>query len=126
MAASGTINLSELAAQVIKLGDEVQQLRLDNATLQGQVAALKAGGGGDNKSSGKSVLRDFKKLYPEKFAPKSDSFVSWSETLSGGSVPSLLISPRRLNCRPLARKKFLWSTASTCSASLISNSRGFT
>ena len=72
--------MQDVMSQLVKLGDEIQQLRLDNATLQGQVAALQSSQGVGGKGSGqKSVLRDFKKLYPEKFNPKSDSFVAWSE-----------------------------------------------
>ena len=57
---AGGLSLDQVAAQVVKLGDEIQQLRLDNATLKGQVEGLKAkGSGGGN---GKSALRDMKKL----------------------------------------------------------------
>ena len=76
---AGGITLEQLAAQVVKLGDEIQQLRLDNATLKGQVEGLKAKGSGGGGSGAKSALRDLKKLYPDKFNPKTDSFVTWSE-----------------------------------------------
>ena len=69
--------LEQITAQVVKLGGELQQMRLDNATLKGQVEALKSKGSGGG--GGKSQLRDFKKLYPEKFNPKSDSFTTWGE-----------------------------------------------
>ena len=72
------MTLEMLTGQVVKLGDEIQQLRLDNATLKGQVEALKDKGGSSG-GGGKSALRDMKKLYPENFSPKNDSFVTWSE-----------------------------------------------
>ena len=70
---AGGITLEQLAAQIVKLGDDIQQLRLDNATLKGQVEGLKAKGSGGGGSGAKSALRDLKKLYPYRFNPKTDS-----------------------------------------------------
>ena len=75
---AGGMTLEQVTAHVAKLGDELQQLRLDNATLKGQVQALQAKGSGGG-GNGKSQLRDFKKLYPEKFVPKNDCFTTWAE-----------------------------------------------
>ena len=75
-------SLEEVTAQVVALGDEIQQLKLENTTLQSRVIELsgRLDRTTENKGAGqKSALRDFKHLYPEKFNPTKDSFVSWGE-----------------------------------------------
>ena len=78
------VSHEELVAQVIKIGDELKQLQLDNATFNAQVVDLRAkgaagGGGGNGNNGNKSALRDFKKLYPDKYEPKKDCFTTWAE-----------------------------------------------
>ena len=60
MPGQGQMSLDDCAAQIVRLGDEVQQLRLDNTTLKGQVQALQGqvasgGGGGKGGSEGGGV-----------------------------------------------------------------------
>ena len=53
--------MDNLVQQVVKLGDDVTQLTLDNATLKAQIEQLKKNGGGQGGSRGggqKSALRD--------------------------------------------------------------------
>ena len=46
---AGGMTLEQVTAQVVKLGDELQQMRLDNATLKGQVEALQHKPGGNGR-----------------------------------------------------------------------------
>ena len=76
------VSHDELVAQVIRLGDELQQVRLDNATLTAQVQQLQQapqGKGGGNGGGHKSELRNLKGLYPSKFNPANDTFKTWAE-----------------------------------------------
>ena len=83
-AGGGEVSYQELVQQVVKLGDELQQMRLDNATLTAKVQILSEMGASGGKGSGggrpnvKSALRDFKNLYPETFNPKKDVFETWA------------------------------------------------
>ena len=76
----GGVSYEEMVQHIVSLGDKIKQLQLDNATLQAQMIAVRS----DQQTAGtrdykKSALRDVKKLYPEKFHPKTDAFATWSE-----------------------------------------------
>ena len=73
----GQISHDDLVQQVVRLGDEVQQLKLDNATLKAQMQDVKNSGG--SKGGHKSELRNLKGLYPSKFDPAKDVFQTWAE-----------------------------------------------
>ena len=74
--------MDNLVQQLVKLGDDVTQLTLDNATLKAQIEQLKKDGGGQGGGRGggqKSALRDLKKLYPNTFNPGKDVFATWAD-----------------------------------------------
>ena len=71
----GSVSHEELVDQIVRMGDELQQMRLDNATLKAQVGVLQ-GNKGKGMNGKKSKLRDFNNVYPEHFNPKKESFTT--------------------------------------------------
>ena len=88
MAGMEGVSLETMANHVVKLGEEISQLKNRNQRIETELMELKGkmddddmgGGRGRQMNREKSELRSVKRLYPSKWSgPDKEHFKSWAE-----------------------------------------------